>query len=673
MTDNQRHSAFFDVRNHGFFRVAAIIPRVHVANPAANLAEHLKEFRKVYDQGACYAAAPELGLTGYSCGDLFHSEVLQDGALEALSHLLAETSKWDMIITVGVPIAFDGALYNCAVTLHHGQILAITPKSYLPEYREFYERRWFACASELQCDEAVLFGSEVPIIGTRILIRPLAYPGLTIHTEICEDGWVPIPPNTLAALHGATLLVNLSASNDTIGKSEYREQLVLGSSARNLAAQIYVAAGYGESTTDVAWGGDAKIAERGGLLVSSERFVRGGTSIITDIDVPILVQERIRQSSFRQNALAFSTDFRDIFVPGQLGLDSERAVVYNKLLRKVDPFPFVPSDPVKRDARCREVFMIQATSLARRLETLPPHMRKVFVGISGGQDSTQSLLVAAHAMDYLGLPRTNIVGITMPGFGTSVETRSDAVDLIRAVGATFHEIPITELSNRMFDAIDYDPEARNYDTTYENVQAWMRFQVLLAQSSKDKGIVLGTGDLSELIAGWCTMFGDHSSHYNVNGGVPKTLITYLINWAAGVIFANEPEVQAVLGNIVDRDISPELLPLKEGKIAQKTEEKIGPYALRDFFAYWSIRFGFAPSKVARLACQAFDGVYDLPTIKRWMDDYVSRFFDSQFKRNCLPEGPKVGLVCVSPRGDWRMPSDADKALWMADVARIPDV
>jgi NAD+ synthase (glutamine-hydrolysing) len=670
MMAKDRNHKFLDVRNHGFFRVAGILPRIHVGNPMANDLEHIKSIREAYNQGAAYIIGPELGITGYTSKDLFRNEDLQAEALKALKSLVHQTRDMDAIISVGVPITVHGGLYNTAVTFYHGEILAVVPKSYPPTYGQFEEERWFRMAKDATVNEFLLFGKIVPF-GTDILIQSLKYPQFVLHTDICEDLWVSVPPGTLAALGGATVLGNLSASNVTIGKAKYRELLVNASAGRNNAVQLYVTPGPGESTMDVAWDNDGYISDRGSIVARSERFAQGSQVIIADVDLAVIQHERTRQTSQQENAARNSQVFRWIRVDGDLGIEGTE--VYSKLLRNIEKLPFVPIAEAERDERCEEVFMIQSTALANRLAALPPSMRRVFIGVSGGSDSTHSLLVAAHAFDRMGLPRKDIVGVTMPGFGTTDRTHDNAVKLIEAIGGTFEEISITALSNEMFEAIGYSPESDDYGLTFENVQAWMRFQVLLASSCKSRGIVLGTGDLSEAALGWTTMFGDHSSHYNPNGGVAKTLIKHLIKWAADKIFAGEKEVQAVLEDILATPISPELRPKGEkGEIVQKTESLIGPYILHDFFLYWFVRFGASMPKILRLATHAFEGEYSYEEIRQWLEVFIRRFFGSQFKRNVFMEGPKVGLVSLSPRGDWRMPSDAEKDLWLVRLEETPE-
>lgn len=663
---------FLSLWQYGLARVAAIVPRIHLANPLANAKEHIQLFKEAHAKGAGYVMGPELGLTGYSCGDLFRNETLRSAALQALTVVLRETSKLNLMFSVGLPLVVDGALYNCAATCYKGRILGITPKTYPPEYGEFYELRYFARATELLRKSITILGQTVPI-GNNLLFSIEGLPEFVLHVEICEDGWVPVPMSAFAALNGATLLANLSASNDTIGKADYREDLFGGASGRLLAALIYNSAGFGESTNDVAWGGHAFIADRGTIIARSKMYQLQSQLILGDVDLRTLVNERIRQSSFHQNAADNPRDFIRVNIKGNLGLNNDD--LYHELQFKIDPHPFVPSDPKKLAQRCHEVFLKQATSLARKLESLPPDMRKVFIGISGGLDSTLALLVACLAMDMLGLPRTNIIAITMPGFGTSRRTKNNATKLVKACGAVFEKISIKGISNKMFSLIGYNPDLDESEDklVLQNVQAWQRMQVLLTMCCKGRGIVLGTGDLSEAFQGWCTFLADHASHYHVNGGVAKTLIPHLIAWASTNVFIDEPMVQRVLADIIDTPISPELLPTdSSGKIAQKTENKIGPYELIDFYMYYLIRFGFSPIRITRYALQAFEGKYTIGEIKNWFSKINLRFFYSQFKRNVSMEEPKIGLVCLSPRGDWRMPSDAQVDAWVQEIEKIPD-
>jgi NAD+ synthase (glutamine-hydrolysing) len=664
-----RYLDFLDVRPHGFVRVAVCVPETRVADPSFNAAAHLKQLEAVHQAGAHYAVCPELGLTAYSCGDLFFQDSLLREARQALRAVAQASAAWNTIISVGLPLAVDDLLFNCAVTLYRGRPLAAVPKAYLPSYREFYESRWFHPAETARSTTVRLLEQEVPF-GTDILVRAEHLPGFVLHVDICEDLWVPVPPSTVAALAGATVLGNLSASNITVAKWEYRRDLVCGSSARNLAVQLYSAAGFGESTSDLAWDGQGLIAERGILIGETERFALHGSSVVVDADLVCVVQDRLRQSSFGANARThLQRPFRTVEVSE--AKEARPASAFHVLQRRPEPHPFVPADPAKRDIRCREVFLIQATSLARRLVSLPPEARRVVVGVSGGQDSTHALLVAAHALDLLGLERRRILALTMPGFGTTERTRANARRLIEAIKATQREISITQLSEAVFRSVGHPPEVE--DATFENVQAWLRKLLLFATASQEKGIDIGTGDLSEIALGFATYGGDHISHYSVNAGVPKTLISYLIRWVADVIFRGEPEVQRVLQDILATPISPELLrPNAEGEIQQRTEDIVGPYELHDFFLYHFLRFGSGPRRIARLCLHAFESRYSVGEIRKWLRVFLSRFFANQFKRECVPDGPKVGSGgSLSPRGDWRMPADASAAAWLAELETIP--
>lgn len=660
---------FLDVRRHGFVRLAVCVPEMRVADPAFNATAHLAQLGAVHKAGAHYAVCPELGLTAYSCGDLFFQEPLLRAAEQALHAVASATKAWNMIVSVGLPLAVDGLLFNCAVTLYRGRLLAAVPKAYVPGYREFYEQRWFQPAEAARSSSVRLLGEDVPF-GTDVLLRARHLEGFVLHTDVCEDLWVPVPPSALAALAGATVLGNLSASNITVAKWEYRRALVCGSAARNLAVQLYSAAGFGESTSDLAWDGQGLIAERGQLLGESERFCLHGSSVVADADLFAITQDRLSQTTFGANARSHSNrPFRTV----EFGdaADERPAAVFRELRRAGEPHPFVPADPAKRDLRCREVFMIQASSLARRLTALPPEARRVVLGVSGGQDSSHALLVAAHALDLLGLERTRLIALNMPGFGTTERTRGNAQRLIAAIGAEGRDLSITGLSEAVFSAIGHPTDLE--DATFENVQAWLRKLLLFATAAQSRGIDVGTGDLSEIALGFATYGGDHMSHYAVNAGVPKTLISYLIRWAADVHFAGEPEVGRVLRDILATPISPELLrPTDGGEIRQRSEEIVGPYELHDFFLYHFLRFGSGPRRIARLCLHAFGGRYELAEIRRWLGVFVTRFFANQFKRDCVPDGPKVGSGgALSPRGDWRMPADASPEAWLAEVEAIP--
>jgi len=662
-------SSFLDIRRHGFARVAVCVPEVRVADPAFNVDAHLTALGRVHAAGVQYAVCPELGLSAYSCGDLFFQEPLLRGVLAALARLARETAAWDLLVSVGAPLAVDGSLFNCAVTLYGGRPVAVTPKAYPPGYREFYEPRWFQPAAAARSDTIELLGHEVPF-GTDVLVTLPHVDGFTLHTEICEDLWTPVPPSALAALAGATVLANLSASNVTVGKWEYRRDLVRMSAAKNLAAQLYSAAGFGESTADLAWDGHGLVANRGELLAETERFALAGASAIADVDLAALLTDRMRQTSFGQNAAQHRYAFRTV-APAAPVRDARAPSLWHTLRRRIDPLPFVPSDPAQRDHRCEEIFLIKATALAQRLRSLPEDARRLVVGVSGGRDSTQALLVAVHAMDLLGLPRPDVVAVTMPGFGTSTRTYEAACALTRALGVTLREIGIREPSQAMFAAIGHDDAIE--DVTFENVQAWTRKMVLFSVASQVRGIDLGTGDLSELALGFATYGGDHMSHYGANAGVPKTLISELIRWAAEVVFRDEPAVAAALHEVLDTPISPELLrPGPDGEIRQRSEELVGPYELHDFFLYQLLRFGFGPQRIARTAVAAFEGRYAIADIRRWLLVFLRRFFANQFKRDCVPDAPKVGSGgSLSPRGDWRMPSDASPAAWLVEAEAIP--
>ncbi len=660
-------SDFPDIRNHGFARVAAVVPEVSLTHPMQNAQNHLQYLAQAYEQGAMYAVCPELGLSGYTSGDLFFSETLTNAVLDAFDWIVKETDGWDMLISVGLPLVVDAQRYNCAVTFCNGEILGVTPKAYPPEYREFYEARHFARASNARTTMVQLLNQHVPF-GTDILIRSKVHPNVVVFTEICEDLWVPIPPSTHAALAGATILANLSASNITIGKGEYRRQLVLDSSGRNLAVQIYCAAGFGESTADLAWDGEALIAQGGKLLATNTRFALHGSCTIADVDLYALMYDR-QQNSFYQNASDDGKAFRTVMCDADLGDGADNELVTFRY--PLEKHPFVPEDPATRNERCQETFNIQTSALAKRITSLPPAYQKLVLGLSGGQDSTHALLVAVYTMDLLKLPRTNVVAITMPGFGTTSRTKGNAEALAKALGVTFKDISIVPLATALLESIGHNLAEHN--VTYENAQAWSRKMVELALAGKIGAIDQGTGDLSELALGWTTMFGDHASHYNPNAGVPKTLISHLIRWSAEYVFAKEADVKKVLLDILDTPISPELQPAgANGQIVQKTEAIVGPYALHDFFLYYTVRFGRSPFTTARLAAQAFDGQYTLAEIKQWLEVFLRKFFGNQFKRNCVPDGPKVGLTSLSPRGDWRMPPEASIQPWLDELAEVPN-
>ena len=682
MTDR---AEYFDLYRQGFARVAVAVPRCRVADPEFNATQSIALLQQAAAQGAALALFPELGLSAYTCDDLFHQRALLDGCESALARLVAASADLATVAVVGLPLRVDHSLFNCAAVVHRGRILGVVPKTYLPNYGEFYEARQFNPADHAQSTEIRLLGQEVPF-GAALLFAALDLPDFVFHAEICEDLWVPIPPSSFAALAGATLLLNLSASNATVGKSAYRHALAAGQSARCLAAYLYSSAGQGESTTDMAWDGQALICENGQLLAKSARFADESHLITADVDLERLGRERLRQTSFGQSAQRHASVLQGFRRVGfALGLAQASA-----LQRRVERYPYVPADPAQRDDRCHEVYSIQVQGLTQRLAASGIH--KLVIGISGGLDSTHALLVCARAMDALGLPRTNILAVTMPGFATGTRTLDQAWRLMRAVGCEARQIDIRPSCEQMLTDIGHphaDGQAQ-YDVTFENVQAGERTSHLFRLANLHGALVVGTGDLSELALGWSTYgVGDHMSHYNVNASVPKTLIKHLVRWVAEGGQALVPDKQVLL-DILATEISPELVPGDAaGQPGQSTESQIGPYDLHDFFLYYTLRFGFAPSKVAYLAHAAWHDAgagawpegphvqrqaYDLAAIKRHLRSFVWRFFKtSQFKRSCVPNAPKVGSGgSLSPRGDWRAPSDGEAAVWLADLERIPD-
>lgn len=677
MQDDAR--SFFDLYSHGFVRVAVAVPVNRVADPAHNGAQTARMMAEAAGAGAALVAFPELGLSAYTCDDLFHQNALLD-ACEAALGVVAEASKaLPIVAVVGLPLRVDHRLFNCAAVVHRGRVLGVVPKTYLPNYAEFYEARQFSAAPTAVSSETRLLGQLVPF-GADLLFEAEDLPGLKFHAEICEDVWVPVPPSSYAALAGATVLVNLSASNITIGKSEYRHRLVSLQSARCLAAYLYSSAGLGESTTDLAWDGQALVYENGDLLAESPRFENDSHMITADVDLGRLAHERMRQTSFGASVALHREKvcgFREVSF--RLGLPAEARRL---LQRPVERFPYVPADPARREERCAEVYNIQVQALVQRMSAA--RIDKLVIGVSGGLDSTQALLVCAKAMDRLGLPRANILGYTMPGFATSTRTLDQALRLMQAIGCSAQTIDIRPSCTQMLKDLGH-PFAQGqpvYDVTFENVQAGERTSHLFRLANHHGGIVVGTGDLSELALGWCTYgVGDHMSHYNVNASVPKTLMKYLVRWVAESGQMGEGGSRVLL-DVLATEISPELVPGEpEGdgkgaaaKPSQSTEAVIGPYELQDFHLFYTVRYGFSPRKVAFLCWSAWQEAYSLGDIKRHLRTFVQRFFQtSQFKRSCVPNAPKVGSGgSLSPRGDWRAPSDGSAAPWLADVDRIPD-
>ncbi len=679
---------FFNLYSHDLLRVAVGVPAVRVADPEFNAEQTIDLFRRAAAERAAIVLFPELGLSAYTCDDLFHQRALLDATIDGLAAVVKASESLPTIAVVGLPLQVGSALYNCAAAVHRGKILAVVPKTYLPNYREFYEARQFASSNTAIEDSISLLGQDGIPFGERLLLQSESDPRLTCFVEICEDLWVPIPPSSTAALAGATVLLNLSASNITVAKAGYRRELVASQSARCLAAYLYSAAGPGESTTDLAWDGHALIAENGEILAESERFTPEPDFILAEVDLERLSQDRMRQGTFAQSVLAHRDEldrYRTVPVPLELPRDQEL------FPRRTYPrFPYVPADLATRDARCDEVFNIQVQGLAKRLEFTK--LQHVVIGVSGGLDSAQALLVCARVMDRLGFPRTNILAYTMPGFATSIRTREQAHALMREIGASASEIDIRPSCLQMLKDIGH-PFIKGepvYDVTFENVQAGERTSHLFRLANFHNGMVVGTGDLSELALGWCTYgVGDHMSHYNVNASVPKTLIQHVIRWVADTNQLGAATSDA-LRRILETEISPELVPGDEGsEPAQGSEAFLGPYELHDFFLYYTLRFGFAPPKVAYLAYTAWrdrgQGLwpdvpedrrheYDLSEIKKHLGTFLDRFFRlSQFKRSAIANAPKVGSGgSLSPRGDWRAPSDAESTAWLRQLDLIPD-
>jgi NAD+ synthase (glutamine-hydrolysing) len=644
--------------SHGFFRLATASPELRVADVSFNLKAHREALRTARKAGAALVVFPELSLTGYTCGDLFGQSTLLAGARDALSTLAAATTRNSPAAIVGLPLAHEGRLYNCAAVLTGGEIRGIVPKQFLPNTGEFYEERWFTRGTAITQQSLSLGGRDVPF-GIDLLFAPVDHE-LCLGIELCEDLWAVQPPSGDLCAAGANLICNPSASDELLGKVGYRRDLVRQQSARGLCAYAYASAGAGESSTDVVYSGHCLIAEYGGMLAESERFHFKSQLTLADIDLERLGHERRTNSSY--SATCSCRSYRTVELP--LTAPSARASAWGTL-RPHTRRPFVPSDPAVRAATCAEIFAIQSTGLAKRLRHIGA--RKIVLGISGGLDSTLALLVTVHAFDLLGLDRSGIVAPTMPGFGTTKRTKGNAEKLAESLGVTLQRIPIGPAVKRHFSDIGHDPAV--HDITYENSQARERTQVLMDLANKVGGLVVGTGDLSESALGWCTFNGDHMSMYHVNVGVPKTLVQYLIAWCADTEFSGA--MRSTLLDIIDTPISPELLPSDaRGQIKQKTEDVVGPYELHDFFLYHVVRHGSSPAKVVFLAEQAFGDDYPRKTILRWLEIFLRRFFSQQFKRSAMPDGPKVGTVALSPRGDWRMPSDAAVTLWLEELAAL---
>lgn len=633
----------------GFIKVAAATPDIRVADVAFNTEQICRMIDETEKKGAKIVVFPELCITGYTCGDLFTQDILLEKAREGLFKVAGHTKDKDMLVFVGAPLTVDGELYNVAAALNRGKILGFTTKTFLPNYGEFYERRQF-CEGPSYARDISLNGEEIPF-GPQLVYEVEELEGLAVSAEICEDVWSAVPPSIQAAREGATIIVNCSASDETIGKASYRESLIEGQSARLICGYIYANAGEGESTTDLVFGGHNMIAENGITLASAKRFENG--IIYSEIDYKRMVSERRKNTTFQ------SAEDRELtWIPFRLHKEE------TKLTRTFSSRPFVPGEAFERTRRCEEILMIQAMGLKKRLAHT--HAKSAVVGISGGLDSTLALLVTAKAFDMLGMDRKQIIAVTMPCFGTTDRTYRNACKMAEKLGAVLREVPIADSVTLHLKDIGHD--IQDHSVTYENAQARERTQVIMDIANQVNGMVIGTGDMSELALGWATYNGDHMSMYGVNASVPKTLVRHLVHYYADT--CEDQVLKEVLYDVLDTPVSPELLPPKDGKIAQKTEDLVGPYELHDFFLYYFLRFGYEPAKIYRIAKYAFAGEYDDDTIYKWLHTFCRRFFSQQFKRSCLPDGPKVGTVALSPRGDWRMPSDACADLWIQNLETV---
>ncbi len=643
--------------NYGFVKIAAAVPEVSVACPKQNLQSIESLMIQAEGRGIEVICFPELCITGYTCGDLFAQQLLLDEAEMALIQLMNFSRSLDIISIIGMPVPYQGALLNCAAVIQKGKILGLVPKTYIPNYAEFQERRWFTSATEIPADAHVWLCGQQVLVSSHLLFRSSSF---TFGVELCEDLWAPIPPSSQLALSGAEIIFNLSASNEVLGKHAYLLQLLRQQSARCLCGYVYASAGYGESTQDTVFSGKAYILENGQMIAQGKEHSMQPQLLESEIDVECIRAERRLRNTFAEQA-SLMRDNNCVFIDTELLSPREITIT-----RTFSPAPFVPADDTL-GSRCDEIFAIQTEGLAKRLQ----HVKatSAVIGISGGLDSTLALLVTVRTFDLLGLSRKGIVGITMPGFGTSDRTHSNAVALMTQLGITQREISIARSVLQHFEDIGQDPNV--HDTTYENSQARERTQILMDLANQMNALVIGTGDLSELALGWCTYNGDHMSMYGVNAGVPKTLVRHLVKNVALDEELSTPETRAVLLDIVDTPISPELIPTDDnGDIAQKTEDLVGPYELHDFFLYYALRWGFRPSKVMFLAQLAFGNAYPSNILKHWLTNFYRRFFSQQFKRSCMPDGPKVGSISLSPRGDWRMPSDACRDAWLAECEAL---
>ncbi len=643
---------------YGFIRVGSALPKCKLADCIYNTEELIQILQQANEKQIQILVFPELSITAYTCGDLFFQHSLLEYAEKGLNDIVKASQNTDVFAVVGIPVVIDNQLFNCAVAIYKGNILGVVPKSYLPNYSEFQEKRWFSPAKQLLSSEIVLCGQKIPV-GTDLIFKAEQIPYCKIGIEICEDLWSVIPPSSYQALSGATILLNPSASNELASKYDYRKQLISQQSSRCIAVYVYSSSGVGESTQDMVFSGHGLIYENGTLLKESERFIKETQLIYADVDLELLQNDRMKNTTFSENQYCH-TAFREITFSMKPQTNIE------ELQRIVKPHPFIPENNEYLDKRCQDIFNIQVAGLARRIEHTKA--KSVVVGISGGLDSTLALLVSVKACDYLGISAKHVIGITMPGFGTTDRTYQNALSLMEALGIQTREISIQKAALQHFEDIGHD--ASIHDVTYENTQARERTQILMDIANKENGFVVGTGDLSELALGWATYNGDHMSMYGVNAGVPKTLIRVLVRWIAEYGSLSQ-KANEILFDVLDTPVSPELLPPDEkGNINQKTEEIVGPYELHDFFLYYVVRFGFSPSKILFLAEYAFKGEYERETLLKWLKNFYHRFFMQQFKRSCMPDGPKVGTISLSPRGDWRMPSDAFNHVWMEEVNKL---
>jgi len=652
------------MNDYGFVRIASVVPSLNVADVAGNVRSIIESYKLARDSKAQVVVFPELSVTGYTCADLFGNESLLNEAEQALECIYEVVNECGGIAIVGAPIRERGHLYNCAVVMAAGQGMYAVPKTYLPNYKEFYEKRWFTSDNITRGNvtEVTVNGRRIPF-GTNLIFEAGR---MKFAIEICEDLWVPVPPSSVHAINGANVLINLSASNELVGKHDYLVNLIKHQSNQCIAAYVYASSGYGESTTDLVFAGNAIIAENGHIIKEGKRFSLDAQMSIADVDLESLENERRINGSYTDSMLQFAREYRTI------SLDAEPADYEQMSLeRKVRKMPFTPNETSRLNSRCEEIVNIQTMGLMRRMDFT--HTRSLVIGISGGLDSTLALMVAVRAFDRLGLDRKGIYGITMPGFGTTGRTHKNALALMEALGITVKEISIAAAVTQHFADIEHDPNVQ--DVTYENCQARERTQILMDYANKVGAMVLGTGDLSELALGWATYNGDHMSMYNVNCSIPKTLAKHLVMWFASADNSSNPTAMVIhetLLDVLDTPISPELTKAdSKGNIAQMTEDIVGPYELHDFFLYNMLRHGFGPAKIYYLARNAFAGMYDNATIKKWLTTFSRRFFNQQFKRSCLPDGPKVGSISLSPRGDWRMPSDASSALWLKQCDELP--